>query len=123
MRPPIEFVFGGQARTVTATIGLAVKIEDAIGRGVISLSGPLQALEARINDAVTVIRVAMANDGVVYTQEKCLQLCEVEGIVATQLTALRIINGLFAPAAGADAKKAKKTNGATRPLAETNASQ
>ncbi|MTW38208.1 GTA-gp10 family protein, partial [Streptococcus pneumoniae] len=74
MRKPVEYVFGGRARSVVPTIGLAVAIEAATGQGVLALLGPLQSLTARINDAVTVVRVALEDNGTPCTHEDALAM-------------------------------------------------
>lgn len=121
MRKPIEFVFGGVERSVTVEIGLAVKIEAATGKGVFALVDPLRSFEARLNDAVTVVRLALAESGTVYSQDKALTLCAVEGIIETQVSALRVINELFLKPDSDAAKKPKRkgSNDASPLVAET----
>ena len=118
MRKDVGITFGGAGYEVTPTIGLAVAIENATGKPVLTLGVACEEQRALINDAVAVIRVALNGSGVPFTQEKCLDKCMVEGIVATQRTAALIIAALFvrddAPA---------KAKGKNRPLVEPTVSQ
>lgn len=112
MRKPVTFQFGGIARSVTIELGLAVKLENALGRGVLQIAGELRNLTARFADCLTIIRVALAETGVVYTEAEAFKHIEVEGIVSAQIAATQIVNALFVTNDKAPAQKGK----AARPL-------
>jgi hypothetical protein len=114
MRKPVDFTLGGRSYSVTVEIGHAIEIENALGRGVLSVVPLLSKGEARLIDAANVIRSVLAKDGVRYDVDKVVSLCATEGLIETQVTALRLINALFVTD-GAPAKKGKAA--AAGPLA------
>ena len=112
MHNRVKFVFGGVDYDATVTIGHAVAIEAALGKGVVSLIDPLAKFEAPIASALAIIRIALEKEGVRVTDASMFDKCAVEGIIQTQVTALRIVNALFV---SADSPKKKGKSGA--PLA------
>jgi hypothetical protein len=113
MRKPVTFIFGGISRSVEVELGLAPKIENELGRGVLQIASELRSLTARFSDCVSIIRVALAANGAGYTEAEAYKHIESEGIVEAQLIALKIVNALFI----VDNGKAKKGKAAAGPLA------
>lgn len=113
MRDPIHFTFGGQARRVTPALGVTMRIEAETGLGIFELVERCRTVRATVMQALQIITAALAHEGVVYDIDQATKMAENDGLLATQIAAMKIVSGLVIE------PKVKKGNGRNVPLERT----
>lgn len=92
----IKVKVGGIEREIRAEIGLALKIERRTNQGLIALGQRFSSATASLSEAIAVIALALDHSGVAgVTEDSVAEYAARDGIVATVLTAGRIVDAFF----------------------------
>lgn len=91
-------------RNIPVTIGLGIEIEEETGLGLVELVRQLQAGSVKTSVASKVVRLGLAKNGQIFTDDEWSDMLEREGIMPTVKAAAEIVGALF--------RKPAKANGA-----------
>ena len=91
----VSVVVGGIKRAVRVEMRLALEIEAETGVGTLRLAHDFLNSNGKLVDALAVLRVALAANGMQYSAADMLENAAHEGIPETMKSAARILGELF----------------------------
>lgn len=91
----VSIVVGGVKRSARVELRSAVDIEAETGVGTFRLVQDFARGDGKLSHALVIVRVALAANGMPYTDDDMLDHAARDGIVATMANATRVLKALF----------------------------
>lgn len=113
---PIKIKLGGLVHTLRVEIGLAPKIEDATGLGILTICQQFATMASTTSVLTAVFREAFEANGKIYTPEQVFDMFQYEGLMHAYAQA-RVILAEFLrkPKVGKPGKNEPAASGQSQP--------